>query len=109
MPNRDLASQSVPYASLTQTRSGMTIDIRSLRAVSEDSIHVSRARRNFTIRYQEDTKTYTIQDLGLGSGTFIKVTGSHRITAGANTIFNFGEQHIVARPIQTSGAPKLTV
>ena len=49
--------------------------------------------KHFQIRYDNDTKTYYIKDLGNGFGTFIKLNDEEKIKD--NLLINIGETYIV--------------
>lgn len=40
-----------------------------------------------------------IQDLGFGSGTFVKINQAQKVTG--NTIVSFGETHMIVKVFQT--------
>lgn len=49
--------------------------------------------RHFSIKFNTDLNSYTIKDLGEGSGTFIKVSTQAILNNGQ--IVSFGENHLV--------------
>jgi hypothetical protein len=94
-----MSPPTVAGSMICGTSTGTSVDGKTDFKSSEC---LSPPHQNFVIRYDEETTKYTIQDVGVGSGTFVKIEEAHPVSTTGNTIISFGDTHMMVRLVDQS-------